>query len=61
MRSATMKLPGLPATLKVTASFGVSSLTSASDLTEAHRKADMALYQAKNAGRNRVKIARGKA
>jgi diguanylate cyclase (GGDEF)-like protein len=61
MRSATMKLPGLPATLKVTASFGVSSLNSASDLTEAHRKADMALYQAKNAGRNRVKIARGKA
>ncbi len=61
LRSAAMTLPGLPGALKVTASFGVSSFTSPGDLAEAHRKADTALYQAKNAGRNKVKIARGRA
>ncbi|WP_018899564.1 GGDEF domain-containing protein [Rhizobium sp. 2MFCol3.1] len=61
LRSATMTLPGLPATLQVTASFGVASLTSPANIAEAHRKADMALYEAKNAGRNRVKIAFGRA
>jgi diguanylate cyclase (GGDEF)-like protein len=59
LRGATMSLPGLPENLNVTASFGVSSLTSGADLSEAYRQADMALYRAKNAGRNQVKEASG--
>jgi two-component system cell cycle response regulator len=41
--------------LKVTASFGISSRT-ASIVTPGHlmKQADLALYEAKNAGRNRV-------
>jgi diguanylate cyclase (GGDEF)-like protein len=61
MRSATMRLPRLPEGLKVTASFGICSLGSVSELDDAYRQADTALYMAKNAGRNRVKIANGKA
>ncbi|MBW9117387.1 GGDEF domain-containing protein [Rhizobium cauense] len=56
LRSATMRLANLPDTVNVTASFGVATFASAGELTEAYRKADMALYNAKNAGRNRVKI-----
>jgi diguanylate cyclase (GGDEF)-like protein len=57
LRSEVMSLPGLPHSLTVTASFGVASLTSKSELTEAYRRADQALYNAKDGGRNRVKIA----
>lgn len=57
LRGATMTLPGLPDSLLVTASFGVSPLTSATGLPEAYRQADTALYMAKNAGRNQVKQA----
>lgn len=57
LRAATMTLPDLPSNLIVTASFGVSLLTPSDGLAEALRQADIALYKAKNAGRNRVKIA----
>ncbi len=57
LRAASMTLPGLPENLSVTASFGVSSLATAGGLQEAYRKADLALYTAKNAGRNQVKLA----
>lgn len=57
IRAATTTMPDLPYDLKVTASFGISPLTSAAGLAEAYRQADTALYSAKNAGRNRVKIA----
>lgn len=48
---------GVPETLQVTASFGVSSLSPGDDLAAAFRQADRALYAAKNAGRNRVTMA----
>ncbi|SFA74016.1 diguanylate cyclase (GGDEF) domain-containing protein [Rhizobium sp. NFR07] len=54
---ATTTMDNLPDGLSVTASFGVSSLNSTTDLAEACRMADMALYQAKSEGRNRVKRA----
>ncbi len=57
LRGATMTLPGFPESLTVTASFGVSALTTATGLAEAYRQADLALYTAKNAGRNQVKLA----
>jgi diguanylate cyclase (GGDEF)-like protein len=56
LRAATMTLPDLPDGLIVTASFGVSPVTSAARLAEAYRQADQALYAAKNAGRNQVKL-----
>lgn len=59
LRGATMTLPGLPESLNVTASFGVSTFTSVAELPDAYRQADMALYMAKNAGRNQVKEAAG--
>jgi diguanylate cyclase (GGDEF)-like protein len=52
---ATME--DLPDGLSVTASFGVASLSSVTNLKDAYRSADMALYQAKNEGRNRVRRA----
>jgi diguanylate cyclase (GGDEF)-like protein len=55
LRKATTTIEGLP--VKPTASFGVASLASASDLQDAYRRADKALYEAKNAGRDRVKLA----
>lgn len=41
-------------TLKVTASFGVTTLKSHDTIDDLFRRADMALYQAKNQGRNQV-------
>nr|CAD6437898.1 GGDEF domain-containing protein [Rhizobium sp. Q54] len=55
LRKATTTIENLPVT--PTASFGVASLASAPELQEAFRRADMALYEAKNAGRNKVKLA----
>jgi diguanylate cyclase (GGDEF)-like protein len=59
LRAETWNMAGLPDGLTVTASFGVSSVLSSDGLAEAFRQADMALYTAKNAGRNRVRIAEG--
>lgn len=56
-RLATMSLEGLPPTLRVTASFGISGVSSPDDLEAAFRQADVALYRAKGAGRNRVELA----
>ena len=55
LRKATTTLESLP--VKPTASFGVASLSSALELQDAYVRADVALYEAKNAGRNRVKLA----
>lgn len=57
LRRESMALPLLPHTMNVTASFGIAQLSSQSDLFEAFRRADQALYRAKDAGRNRVKVA----
>jgi diguanylate cyclase (GGDEF)-like protein len=57
VRAATTTMPYVPDDLHVTGSFGISRLTSAAGLTEAYKQADAALYSAKKAGRNRVKIA----
>lgn len=46
---------GMPCTLKVTASFGVSTFSEHSQFASAMRLADAALYDAKAAGRNCVK------
>lgn len=40
--------------LRVTASFGISQIDNETPLTEAVRRADVALYVAKNGGRNRI-------
>ncbi len=59
LRTETWNMSGLPDNLKVTASFGVASLSTGDSLAEAFRQADMALYAAKNAGRNRIRVADG--
>lgn len=59
LRTETWNMSGLPDSLKVTASFGVASLSTGDSLAEAFRQADMALYAAKNAGRNRIRVADG--
>jgi GGDEF domain-containing protein len=41
----------------LTAIFGAATLNSAHELQDAYRRADKALYDAKNAGRDRVKLA----
>lgn len=46
------------ATLKLTASFGVAELTSEKNIDELLHKADKALYQAKESGRNQVAVAK---
>ena len=49
------RLPNSDKTLSVTASLGISTLNSGGDTPEALlKRADTALYQAKNSGRNRV-------
>ena len=58
--SITITPPGEPQTirLEITASFGVASLPpeSAVDLKRLFRRADQAMYQAKRAGRNCVRV-----
>ncbi|UZE97394.1 diguanylate cyclase [Alkalimarinus alittae] len=48
-------LDGQPYSIKITASFGVSSISKRHPISEAVETADIAMYQAKSAGRNRVK------
>ncbi len=59
LRHSTMFLSNLPRGLRVTASFGVAPVSAETELAEAYLQADLALYNAKNAGRNRVKLASG--
>nr|WP_279088634.1 GGDEF domain-containing protein [Comamonas thiooxydans] len=46
----------LPSDSKLTMSFGLSSITHPSQLDQALKEADQLLYQAKNAGRDRVHV-----
>lgn len=59
-RSAFSAMPveGLPADVRVTASFGVAELLPAEGLPALMRRADKALYAAKEDGRDRVRVAR---
>ena len=52
-----MCLPGMP-DRKITVSIGVSRIEDAGSLEEAIGQADQALYQAKNNGRNQVRVYR---
>ncbi|MER9856506.1 MULTISPECIES: GGDEF domain-containing protein [unclassified Mesorhizobium] len=62
-RSAFGGLPidGLPADNRCTASFGVAELHPNEDFADLMRRADQALYQAKNAGRDCVRVSAGPA
>ncbi|AZO40218.1 GGDEF domain-containing protein [Mesorhizobium sp. M7D.F.Ca.US.005.01.1.1] len=62
-RSAFGALPidGLPADNRCTASFGVAELHPSEDFADLMRRADQALYQAKNAGRDCVRVSVGPA
>ncbi|WP_027037418.1 GGDEF domain-containing protein [Mesorhizobium ciceri] len=62
-RSAFGALPidGLPADNRCTASFGVAELHPSEDFADLMRRADQALYQAKNAGRDCVRVSAGPA
>ncbi|WP_374513205.1 diguanylate cyclase [Niveibacterium sp.] len=59
MRNAVANMPsdGLPAGLSVSFSMGVARLRSGEALTHVLRRADLALYEAKQAGRDRMAIA----
>ena len=54
---ATTAIEGLPAKKRVTASFGVAESTPGETITDLLRRADKALYLAKESGRDCVKIA----
>ncbi|RWC55912.1 GGDEF domain-containing protein [Mesorhizobium sp.] len=62
-RSAFGALPidGLPVDNRCTASFGVAELHPREDFADLMRRADLALYQAKNAGRDCVRVSAGPA
>lgn len=49
-----MRIPTLRGDLKISASFGATSIDSSEDLISAAARADLKLYEAKNGGRNRV-------
>ena len=53
----TIRLRDLPASVTVTASFGVSQFSSKDGAAKALNHADEALYNAKHSGRNRVEVA----
>ncbi|MEX0406043.1 GGDEF domain-containing protein [Aquibium sp. LZ166] len=60
VRSAFAATPieGAPHGLRPTASFGVAELTRTDTLSDMLRRADLALYEAKEAGRDCVRVAR---
>lgn len=62
-RSAFGGLPieGLPADHRCSASFGVAELAVDEDFSDLLRRADEALYAAKNAGRDCVRVSLGTA
>ena len=53
----SMALQSWPLGLKVTASFGVTALKNGEDIGDAIKRADNALYRAKENGRDRVELA----
>lgn len=55
-RDLGAKNPVLPSGPKLTMSFGISSITQSFQLEQALKEADQLLYQAKNAGRDRVHV-----
>ena len=54
---ATMPVEGLPEKLRFTASFGVAELDPGEPVADALRRADRALYDAKEGGRDRIATA----
>ncbi|TKT82840.1 GGDEF domain-containing protein [Aquamicrobium sp. LC103] len=56
---ATLSIPGLPPDLRFTASFGVAELMATENLAHLSARADRALYEAKKAGRDRVRVSAG--
>jgi diguanylate cyclase (GGDEF)-like protein len=54
---ASLTAQAWPHGLRVTSSFGVTSLTPEEDIGAAIKRADGALYRAKANGRNRVEVA----
>lgn len=55
---AAAAIEGAPTDLRPTASFGVAELTRTDTLSDMLRRADLALYEAKDAGRDCVRVAR---
>jgi len=55
---AELAINGLPDWRRVTASFGVAEMVDGEPYAGMHQRADMALYEAKGEGRNRVSVAR---
>ncbi|HEX5932540.1 MAG TPA: GGDEF domain-containing protein, partial [Pseudorhizobium sp.] len=53
---AALAVPGLPKDFRTTASFGVALWDPETTLAHNLQRADAALYEAKKAGRNRVKV-----
>lgn len=51
---STLVFEGIPAEKRITASFGVTVLRTKEQLSTAFKRADEALYEAKNAGRDKV-------
>jgi diguanylate cyclase (GGDEF)-like protein len=56
---AERPVPGLAPPVLITASMGLRALASGATIDDAFRAADIALYAAKAAGRNRIEIAPG--
>jgi diguanylate cyclase (GGDEF)-like protein len=54
---ASLTVEGMPATKRLTASFGVAEVAGGETISELMERADKALYLAKNSGRDCVKIA----
>ncbi|MEO3997044.1 GGDEF domain-containing protein [Mesorhizobium sp. CAU 1732] len=54
---STLAIPGLPESTRFTASFGVAEWVEGEGVTELVARADLALYDAKKAGRDCVRVA----
>ncbi|MGO4835505.1 GGDEF domain-containing protein, partial [Rhizobiaceae sp. 2RAB30] len=57
--AARLCVEGIPEPSRLTASFGVAELASGEGLQELMQRADKALYEAKKAGRDRVRLSTG--
>ncbi len=57
--AARLCVEGIPEPSRLTASFGVAELASGEGLQELMQRADKALYEAKKAGRDRVRLSMG--